>query len=59
MLGIEDGGIVAMLLMIVAGLVICIGYGIWRWNEPEEASEAVASSAAPSIRDDGDSGSLS
>lgn len=58
MLGIEDGGIVAMLLLIVAALLVCIGYGVWRWNEPEEGSEAAAPGLSPSARDDGESGSL-
>ena len=58
MLGIEDGGIVAMLLLIVAALLSCIGYGVWRWNEPEEGSGTAVSGVRSSARDQGESGSL-
>ncbi len=56
MFGIEDGWIVAMLLMILAALLACIGYGVWRWNEPEEDSGVAASSVDPSARGEGESG---
>jgi hypothetical protein len=55
MLGIEDGGIVAMLLMILASLLACIGYGIWRWNEPEEGSAASSNGGEPLVRAPGES----
>lgn len=56
MFGIEDGWIVAMLLTILAALAACIGYGVWRWNEPEGGSGAVVSKVDPSDPAEGESG---
>jgi|ETNmetMinimDraft_23_1059889.scaffolds.fasta_scaffold747077_1 hypothetical protein len=56
MFGIEDGWIVTMLLLILAALLACIGYGVWRWNE-EEGSDA-APSSDPSASGGGEPGSF-
>ena len=56
MFGIEDGWIVAMLLMILAALLACIVYGVWYWNEPEEGSGVAASNVDPSAPGEGESG---
>ena len=56
MFGIEDGWIVAMLLMILAALLACIVYGVWCWNEPKEGSGAVASNVDPPAPGEGKSG---
>jgi hypothetical protein len=38
MLGFADAGVAAAWLLCLASTALCVGYGLWKWNEEDEAA---------------------
>ncbi len=36
MIGIADAGVCAAAALAAAGVLLCVGYGLWRWNDEDE-----------------------
>lgn len=39
MLGIESFGVLLAFLLCVVSAVLCVGYGLWRWNLDEDSDQ--------------------
>jgi hypothetical protein len=35
MLGFADAGVAAAWLLCLASTALCVGYGLWRWNDED------------------------
>jgi len=41
MLGLSGIGVAAAYILTILSAVLCVVYGIWNWNKPDEAEERV------------------